>query len=108
MLQNGSGQTPQNGLCVCGCVCVCVFVSVCECVCVCVYLLKMFTQCDPQTPLLVPEHLTGHQAIENSRTGQRYAEVETKQPPVLGIPVELWHGETHFQIVVFINTCFNL
>lgn len=44
------------------------------------------------------EHLTGHQAVEHSRAGQRYAEVEAKQPPVLCIPVELEHetGEIRF------------
>ena len=65
--------------------------------CVSVYLFKVFTQGDPQTSLLVSEHLTGHQAVEHRRTGQRNAEVEAKQPPVLRIPVELEHGETNFQ-----------
>lgn len=33
--------------------------------------------------ILLPQHLTGHQGIENSGADQRQAEIYTKQPPVL-------------------------
>lgn len=68
---------------------------VCRCVlCVCVHLLEVLAQCDPQASFLMSEHLAGHQAVENSREGQRNAEVEAKQPPVLRIPVELQGRDT--------------
>lgn len=49
----------------------------------------MFAQRDPQTSLLVSEHLAGHQAVEDGGARQRDAEVEAEQPPVLGVLVEL-------------------
>lgn len=54
----------------------------------CVYLFHVVVQRDTHA-LLAAEHLTGHECVEDSRTGQRQAEVETKEPPVLYILVEL-------------------
>lgn len=33
--------------------------------------------------ILLPQHLTGHQGVENGSAGQRQAEIHTEQPPVL-------------------------
>lgn len=33
--------------------------------------------------VLLPQHLAGHQGVENSRAGQRQAKISTEQPPVL-------------------------
>lgn len=45
-------------------------------------LLEVITERDLDSVLL-PKHLTGHQRVENSSTGQRQAEICTEQPPVL-------------------------
>lgn len=39
--------------------------------------------------LFATEHLTGHECVEDSRTGQGEAEIEAKQPPIFGFPVKL-------------------
>lgn len=52
-------------------------------------LFEVLTQGDTQAAVPVVEHFAGHQGIEDGGAGQRYAEVETKQPPVLGILIEL-------------------
>lgn len=40
-------------------------------------------------PVLLPQHLAGHQRVENSGAGQRQAEIHSKQPPVLGRLIKL-------------------
>lgn len=49
----------------------------------------MLTQSYTQAAVPVVEHLTGHQSVKDSRAGQRYTEVEAKQPPDLDVPVKL-------------------
>ena len=53
------------------------------------YLLHVVVEGDAHA-LLVPQHLTGHECVEDSSAGQRQAEVEAEEPPVLHVLVELW------------------
>lgn len=62
---------------------------VCVRVCVCDYLFEMFAKWYPQASSLVSKHFTGHQAIEEGWAGKRNAEIEAKEPPVLGILIDL-------------------
>lgn len=39
--------------------------------------------------LLAAEHLAGHERVEDPRAGQREAEVEAKEPPVLHFLIKL-------------------
>lgn len=52
------------------------------------YLFHVVIECNAHD-FFATEHLTGHECVEDGRTGQREAEVETKQPPVLGLLVQL-------------------
>ena len=48
----------------------------------------MVVECDAHA-FLATEHFAGHERVEDTGAGQRQAEIEAKQPPVLHILVEL-------------------
>lgn len=48
----------------------------------------MVTQGDLDSVLL-PQHLTSHEGVEDGGNGQRQAEIHTEQPPVLSRLIEL-------------------
>lgn len=52
------------------------------------YLFHVVVEGDAHS-FLATEHFTGHECVEDSRAGQREAEIESKEPPVLHILVEL-------------------
>lgn len=49
------------------------------------------------------KHFAGHQAIEDGGAGKRNAEIEAKEPPVLGILIELENFDSVTQKVVFFS-----
>lgn len=46
--------------------------------------------------ILLPQHLAGHQGVENGSAGQRQAEVHAEQPPVLCRLIKLRKQKTMF------------
>lgn len=67
------------------------------CVCVCVqYLFHVIVESDTHA-FLAAQHFAGHECVEDPSAGQRQAEVESKQPPVLHILVELRTGNPNPQ-----------
>ncbi len=53
-----------------------------------VYLFHVVVERDAHA-FFATKHLTGHESVEDSCAGQREAEIEAKQPPILHILVEL-------------------
>ena len=56
------------------------------------HLFEVVTESDLDAVLL-PQHLAGHQGVEDSGAGQRQTEVHAEQPPVLGRLIELHTGQ---------------
>lgn len=50
--------------------------------------------------VLFPQHLTGHQRVEDCGAGQRQAEIHSKQPPVLGRLVKLCRAHRKQDVVL--------
>ena len=45
--------------------------------------LKAINLLEAAAVLSVPQHVSGHECVEDGSPGQRHAEVEAKEPPVL-------------------------
>lgn len=67
----------------------------------------MVVERDPHA-LLAAEHLAGHECVEDPRAGQREAEVEAKEPPVLDFLIKLEQNKHFAAHFVFLRATVQL
>lgn len=55
--------------------------------------------------ILLPQHLTGHQGVENGGNSQRQAEIDTEEPPVLCCFIKLHRDKSKNSSWLMQNIC---